>query len=138
MPKGDKCCRTCYACKACDETLSGEKDSGYRGCQDKTRSGEICVEWCDFYESLHPNRDVGSNHNYCRNPNGGPTIWCFTENGFGQCDPKGFEKAYGFHSMAQVPYLNVPANLSRKSFLHLSLDSSSFIPQSASVAGLLL
>ena len=60
------------------------------------------------------------------------------QNGWGKCDPKGFEKAYGFHSMAQVLYLHVLANLSRKSFLHLSLDSSSFIPQSASVVGLLL
>jgi len=88
----------CWKKQACDETLSGEKDSGYRGCQDKTRSGEICAFWRDFgdktrYESLYPNKGVGGNHNYCRNPNGGPTIWCFTENGFEQCDPKGFEKA---------------------------------------------
>merc|ERR1712106_543405 len=101
-------CDATTCCKACDETLSGEKDSGYRGCQDKTRSGEICAFWQDFgdktrYESLYPNKGVGGNHNYCRNPNGGPTIWCFTENGFGQCGPKGFEKARATCDLITTP-----------------------------------
>ena len=32
---------------SCDETLRGYKNSGYRGCQNRTRSGYACQKWTD-------------------------------------------------------------------------------------------
>jgi hypothetical protein len=67
--------------QSCDETLKGWRDEGYRGCQTKTVSGRTCQNW----DSQSPHRhsrysvDKGSaGNNYCRNPDGEPTIWCYT------------------------------------------------------------
>ena len=77
-----------YVCKACDESLFGS-GSGYRGCQDKARTGESCVKWNDF---LSLAKGTSRDHNYCRNPDGEMTIWCFTGYlDWGHCDPKAVE-----------------------------------------------
>ena len=79
---------------SCDETLSGEKDEGYRGCQAQTRSGKTCQSW----ESQTPHghkqvlgeKGVEAGHNYCRNPDGEDTIWCYTtdpEKRWEYCEP---------------------------------------------------
>ena len=79
----------------CDETLRGRKNSDYRGCQDKTRSGRTCQMWdCKHTNTCtHAGGSLGKinkrwntyvgktgigNHNYCRNPDGEKTIWCYT------------------------------------------------------------
>ena len=69
----------------CNETISGDKGNGYRGCQNKTISGKTCQKWTDQSPHSHentpsdePDKGLGS-HNYCRNPDGEPGgIWCYT------------------------------------------------------------
>ena len=77
---------------ACDERLFGD-GSGYRGCQDKTRTGKSCVRW---HAQLSLGKGTSILHNYCRNPDGDTTIWCYTSQysnpgggyDWGYCDPK--------------------------------------------------
>jgi len=71
------------ASPACDETLSGNGES-YRGCQSMTRNGNTCQKWSSQSPHGHsrtpnhyPGKGLGS-HNYCRNPDNEPTIWCYT------------------------------------------------------------
>lgn len=66
--------------EVCDETLSGPMDAGYRGCQNTTISGRTCRHWTEsqkYWPDNYPDKGLGD-HNYCRNPDGEPTIWCFT------------------------------------------------------------
>ena len=80
---------------SCVETLSGEKDEGYRGCQTNTRSGKTCQNW--NIQTPHGHQvEVGKkgvgDHNYCRNPGGDDTIWCYTtdpDKRWEYCDPVG-------------------------------------------------
>lgn len=68
----------------CDETLRGGRDADYRGCQTKTRSGKTCQTWTAQTPHGHsrtPNNYPGyglGDHNYCRNPDGQVSIWCYT------------------------------------------------------------
>ena len=81
----------------CNEKLTGIKGSGYRGCQNKTRSGKTCQKWDSQVPHKHnnspdkvKNKGLGSN-NYCRNPDGENTIWCYTTDSKKRwefCDPK--------------------------------------------------
>ena len=78
---------------SCDETLSGEKDAGYRGCQAQTRSGKTCQSWDSQTPHEHSRKSEAkgtTGHNYCRNPDGEDTIWCYTtdpEKRWEYCDP---------------------------------------------------
>tara|TARA_B100000575_G_scaffold292631_1_gene301576 strand:+ start:5402 stop:6145 length:744 start_codon:yes stop_codon:yes gene_type:complete len=66
------------------EPVPGYKGVNYRGTQNKTISGRTCQKWTSNYPHKHnrkPGRFRGKgidNHNYCRNPDGEPTIWCYT------------------------------------------------------------
>ncbi len=79
--------------RVCDETLSGEKGADYRGCQTKTVSGKTCQRWTSQSPHTHTKvlgeKGVGG-HNYCRNPDGTDTIWCYTtdaEKRWESCEP---------------------------------------------------
>lgn len=71
-------------CRPCDEELKGSKDSGYRGCQQRTESNRRCQQWNSQSPHKHsrtPERfgDKDLSGNECRNPDGEKTIWCYTE-----------------------------------------------------------
>jgi hypothetical protein len=72
--------------ETCDETMKGPGNSGYRGCQSTTKSGKMCQQWTEQWPHKHsrtadnfPDTGLGE-HNYCRNPDGEQTIWCYTTN----------------------------------------------------------
>ena len=72
----------------CDEIEHGEFGVGYRGCQDKTRDGQQCINWADQYvadgekpydNANYPEGIEENPGNMCRNPAGDNSgIWCFT------------------------------------------------------------
>ena len=71
---------------ACEETVYGWRGSGYRGCQDITKTGAPCQAWTVADAS----KGLGS-HRYCRNPEPASrgSIWCYTQGGVKQdCHPK--------------------------------------------------
>merc|ERR1719246_431166 len=68
----------------CNEEMTGENSSTYRGCQSRTISGKKCQYWNEQLPHKHTVTaqeypDGGLMQNYCRNPSGNETIWCFTE-----------------------------------------------------------
>merc|ERR1712150_86147 len=80
----------------CDERLTGGGDAGYRGCQTKTRNGRTCQKWSSQAPHTHsrtPSKYTGKglgDHNFCRNPDGADTIWCYTTDPavrYEYCDP---------------------------------------------------
>ena len=93
--KGDgfSCTEICNG----DETISGENESGYRGCQTQTITGKTCQKWTSQSPHTHsntpsnkPGKGLGA-HNYCRNPDGSTNgIWCYTTDPntrWEYCDP---------------------------------------------------
>jgi hypothetical protein len=70
-------------CDASFNFLSGPNGVDYRGCQTRTVSGKICQKWTQQTPHSHSRtperlgRGVGD-HNYCRNPAGERSIWCYT------------------------------------------------------------
>jgi len=69
--------------EVCDETYRG-KGEAYRGCQDKTHNGRTCQAWTSqsphthhYTPSIFPGKGLSGN-NYCRNPTGLVSIWCYT------------------------------------------------------------
>jgi hypothetical protein len=100
--QGDHCCDTSCAtygglrhCDSCAETLAGFRDDAYRGCQQVTRSGKACQRWDSQTPHVHtttaaeyPLADL--RENYCRNPDGQLSIWCYTQAASPEwefCDP---------------------------------------------------
>merc|ERR1719238_2125928 len=67
----------------CRETLTGNGQD-YIGCQYQTDAGRVCQKWSEQMPQEHsylpdwfPEAHLGD-HNFCRNPDGDSTIWCFT------------------------------------------------------------
>merc|ERR1719160_927168 len=67
----------------CRETLTGNGQD-YIGCQYQTESGRVCQTWTaqspqehGYVPDWYPEAHIGD-HNFCRNPDGDSTIWCFT------------------------------------------------------------
>ena len=50
--------------------------TGYRGKQIKTKSGRTCSGWPGGWPEKYAG--AGLESNFCRNPDGDSTIWCFT------------------------------------------------------------
>eukprot|EP01062_Namystynia_karyoxenos_P067827 TRINITY_DN6192_c0_g1_i1.p1 TRINITY_DN6192_c0_g1~~TRINITY_DN6192_c0_g1_i1.p1 ORF type:complete len:760 (+),score=161.35 TRINITY_DN6192_c0_g1_i1:84-2282(+) len=77
---------------ACEDPIMGSDPiptewyaSDYRGCQTHTVSGKLCQNWTAQVPHYHAANRPGpgstsgiGNHNYCRNPDHEPTIWCYT------------------------------------------------------------
>ena len=68
-------------CEQGIEQCSGTNCKGYRGKQTKTRTGRTCMAWDQqtphthgYKPASYPELEV----NYCRNPSGSTTIWCYT------------------------------------------------------------
>eukprot|EP00931_Biecheleriopsis_adriatica_P119764 TRINITY_DN9495_c0_g1_i2.p1 TRINITY_DN9495_c0_g1~~TRINITY_DN9495_c0_g1_i2.p1 ORF type:complete len:1067 (+),score=138.55 TRINITY_DN9495_c0_g1_i2:87-3287(+) len=75
---GRKCTAATSSCRDyCDETYSGD-GRDYAGCQTKTRSGRTCQRWDSNVPHSHRFRGESSSMNFCRNPDGEPSIWCYT------------------------------------------------------------
>ena len=81
----------------CDESTPGTDENGYRGCQTETVSGRTCQKWTSqFHKHTRTpenpefaGKGIGD-HNYCRNPDGGSGIWCYTTDPnkrWEYCDP---------------------------------------------------
>jgi hypothetical protein len=67
------------------EAVTGKRGSGYRGRQNRSKSGKKCTPWADSVThtpKIYPKSGLESN--FCRNPvphEGAKTIWCFIEGG---------------------------------------------------------
>ena len=81
-----------YERVTCDERLTGN-GADYRGCQSMTTSGRTCQNWDMNIPFEHADKSIekgAAGNNYCRNPTGKSTIWCYTTDPFKrweECDP---------------------------------------------------
>jgi len=90
---------------SCRETFVEADGSDYMGCQAKTRTGTECQKWTSQVPHAHeykkvkgrwPNKyakvlpSLIGGHNYCRNPDGKESIWCYTmgTEEWEYCDPR--------------------------------------------------
>merc|ERR1719203_1868593 len=70
----------------CNEDLAGPGNDEYRGCQNVARNGKICQGWYTvvpnphhYLPGVYAHKGIGI-HNYCRNPSGSDSIWCYVTN----------------------------------------------------------
>merc|ERR1719215_893224 len=101
-----KCTASTSSCAmVCDETYSGD-GADYGGCQNKTRKGFTCQRWGEQSPHSHRYSGMAKHGNYCRNPDGEPSIWCYTtdpKKRWDNCDPLPA-------SSPQLPMMSQPGN----------------------------
>ena len=112
--------------KTCNETLLGYKANGYRGCQTKTLSGRTCQAWTksdgitpvidthkhNQTQKTKPGKGLGP-HNYCRNPDGEKTIWCYTTDSKKRWELcKSLKKQESFTNISNKSYNSIFNNVS--------------------------
>ncbi|KAK2845480.1 hypothetical protein Q7C36_010334 [Tachysurus vachellii] len=76
-------------CSSVHEECIYGKGVQYRGEQQKSSSGRLCLNWNttkrDYDVTLHPDMSTGvGNHNYCRNPDDSDEPWCYVSGADGQ------------------------------------------------------
>ena len=54
-----------------------KKGTAYKGTLSMTKSGRTCQRWDKQSPHRHVYKSTGK-HNYCRNPSGSTTLWCYT------------------------------------------------------------
>merc|ERR1719186_1352983 len=70
--------RTLSSCgKKNIDCLVSKDGKDYIGKESNTKSGHTCQNWDSQTPNKHRFGSLG-NHNYCRNPDGEPTAWCYT------------------------------------------------------------
>merc|ERR1711962_474583 len=58
---------------------SDPKGAKYDGCVNRTVSGRECQPWASTTPHNHGfTKSLGGEGNNCRNPDGGPSPWCYT------------------------------------------------------------
>jgi len=59
------------------DCLTDPKGENYKGNLTETRSGYTCQKWASQKPHKH-SAGINEKENFCRNPDGEPTIWCYT------------------------------------------------------------
>jgi hypothetical protein len=96
----------------CKESMTGNGQD-YIGCQYQTNTGRVCQTWSEqspqehsYVPDWYPEAHLGD-HNFCRNPDGDSTIWCFTVDPtlrWDYCTPRESSKVPGFLSGEDTGY----------------------------------
>ena len=55
----------------------GTAGKDYKGSVARTISGRVCQKWSEQKPHRHQFKEVGK-HNFCRNPDEEPGVWCYT------------------------------------------------------------
>jgi len=76
-PKQGKCFTDSSSCTQNIDCLTSIDGASYIGYKNRTKSGRTCQRW--GAQSPHAHCvGRGLEGNYCRNPDGEPTVWCYT------------------------------------------------------------
>ena len=58
------------------DCLTTKRGESYTGTLSRTKSGRTCQRWDS--QSPHMRKAKVFKHNYCRNPDNEPSVWCYT------------------------------------------------------------
>ena len=107
------CVKNGFICSFFPECYTQPDAADYRGRVSVTKFGKPCQVWtstspndASLYPRHYPSSGLGS-HNYCRNPDGESTAWCFNANdttyeacdvGKPSCNPGEWAAKMGFYT----------------------------------------